>query len=510
MRVLIVEDSEDDELLLKRELVRYGFELESTRVQTAGEMRRELKERKWDVIVSDYRMPDFSALEALKVLKESGEDLPFIIVSGSIGEEMAVDALRAGADDFMRKENLARLGPAIEREMRETESRKERMKAQADLLASEERYRRLAANAPDVIFRMQLHPKLSMDFINAAAASMLGYEPQEFHADPDLLIKLMATEDRPLFQMFLESGGELKGPFSMRMAHKNGKQVWGEARFVPILDEAGKLVAVEGIMRDITERRRDIDKLEERRKEAEMASIRAQTYLDFLTHDITNILTPVMSYAQLLSENKDMEPNIRNYSSRIVSQIERAAEFVSNVKKLSRVERLDVESFEPIDLREALPPAEDALRKDHAGKSVKVTYDLPKQGPMWVLGKGYVEDILAEVLDNAAKHAHGTEAEIEVSVQPMTMGERDRYWVLRVADHGPGISDDMKKAIMTEVFDLSKASTRGVVSALSFMLLMTEQLGGQLWVGDRVPGQPDKGAKVVIMLPKSDGSKAKK
>src|SRR5436190_2538543 len=125
LRVLIVEDSEDDALLLARELGSRGYEAIVERVETADDMRAALNRRSWDIVVSDYSMPSFSGPAALSVLKESHLDIPFIIVSGTIGEETAVEAMRAGAHDFMIKGKLARLLPAIERGIREAESRRE-------------------------------------------------------------------------------------------------------------------------------------------------------------------------------------------------------------------------------------------------------------------------------------------------------------------------------------------------------------------------------------------------
>jgi signal transduction histidine kinase len=125
LRMLIVEDSEDDTVLLVRELSGHGYVPIVERVETADDMRAALKRRSWDVVVSDYSMPSFSGPAALSVLKESRLDIPFIIVSGTIGEETAVNAMRAGAQDFMIKGKLARLLPAIERGIREAELRRE-------------------------------------------------------------------------------------------------------------------------------------------------------------------------------------------------------------------------------------------------------------------------------------------------------------------------------------------------------------------------------------------------
>ena len=137
LRVLIVEDNERDAALLVRELRRGGYEPDSERVETPETMRAALERQSWDIVLSDYFMPRFSAPAALSVVKERGHELPFIIVSGTVGEETAVEAMRAGAHDFMTKGMLARLLPAIEREMRDAAERAQRKKMQEQLLIAE-------------------------------------------------------------------------------------------------------------------------------------------------------------------------------------------------------------------------------------------------------------------------------------------------------------------------------------------------------------------------------------
>ena len=133
LRVLIVEDSEDDARLLIRELEKGGYELEHERVETSDSMQAALDKDGWDIILADYVLPHFSGLDALILLQKSGKDLPFILVSGKIGEDIAVDAMKAGAHDYIKKENLSRLIPAIEREIRQAVVRQERRKAQEEL-----------------------------------------------------------------------------------------------------------------------------------------------------------------------------------------------------------------------------------------------------------------------------------------------------------------------------------------------------------------------------------------
>ncbi|HEX2998287.1 MAG TPA: HD domain-containing phosphohydrolase [Anaerolineales bacterium] len=135
MRILIIEDSKEDAHLILREIQRGGYEVESERVETAQAMQAALTRQGWDLIICDFSLPQFNAPKALELLKKSGYDLPFIIVSGTIGEESAVNALKAGAHDFIIKGNFARLLPAIERELKEADVRRERRQRERELEA---------------------------------------------------------------------------------------------------------------------------------------------------------------------------------------------------------------------------------------------------------------------------------------------------------------------------------------------------------------------------------------
>nr|HRM71221.1 response regulator [Thauera phenylacetica] len=129
LAVLMVEDSESDALLVLRALRRAGFALHHRRVEGAAEMRAALAGEAWDVVLSDFNLPGFDARSALAELHASGLDLPFIVVSGTIGDETAIELMRRGAHDYLMKDNLARLAPAIERELGEARVRAERRRA---------------------------------------------------------------------------------------------------------------------------------------------------------------------------------------------------------------------------------------------------------------------------------------------------------------------------------------------------------------------------------------------
>ena len=169
-RLLIVEDFEDDAFFLVRTLIAAGFDVDFKRVETASEMHQAIEEQSWDAIISDYQMPNFDGLGALRIYKEFALDIPFIIISGAIGEEMAVKVMKAGAHDYILKNNLARLVPAIERELQESRLRQERREALQKLQHSELRYRAIVEDQTEMINRSTLDGLIT--FVNDAYARL--------------------------------------------------------------------------------------------------------------------------------------------------------------------------------------------------------------------------------------------------------------------------------------------------------------------------------------------------
>jgi diguanylate cyclase (GGDEF)-like protein/PAS domain S-box-containing protein len=190
LRALVVEDSEDDAQLLMRQLRRSGYEPVATRVETAEEMRRLLDEQTWDLVIADYSLPRFNALRALAVLHEKGLDIPFIILSGTIGEETAVEAMRAGAHDYIMKGSAARLVPAIERELREAGERATRRKAEQALHENERRFRSLIEHSSDIVTVVDAHGTILYEgpsverLLGHKAGDLMGTKIQQYlHPD---------------------------------------------------------------------------------------------------------------------------------------------------------------------------------------------------------------------------------------------------------------------------------------------------------------------------------------
>jgi diguanylate cyclase (GGDEF)-like protein/PAS domain S-box-containing protein len=242
--------------LLLRELRSGGYDITWERVDTAAAMRAALAERTWDVIISDYAMPQFSAPAALTVLKESGFDLPFIIVSRNIGEDIAVAAMKAGAHDYIMKDNLARLTPAIERELREAIERAERKRAEEALRESEERYALAARGANDGLWDWNL--KTNAIYFSARWKSMLGCEESEIQNSPAEWFNRVHPADFERLRAEIAAHLEGRTPHfedEHRMLHRDGAYRWMLSRGLAVRDASGKAYRMAGSQTDITKRK---------------------------------------------------------------------------------------------------------------------------------------------------------------------------------------------------------------------------------------------------------------
>ena len=267
VRILLAEDVPTDAELVKREIRKVLPESSYRIVETREDFSDALKIFAPDLIVSDYRMPTFDGMEALEIAIENVPETPVIIVTGSINEETAVNCLKAGAVDYVLKESLKRLGQAVLNALEQKEIKQKKREAEKSLKESEERFRRLAENAQDLIYRIELLPERKFSYVSPAALQITGFTPEEHYSDPDLGLKLVHPDDRHILEKMSNEEDEIRKPQIFRWIKKDGTLIWTEQRNIPIYNEWGELVAIEGIARDITDYKEAMEALRESEKE---------------------------------------------------------------------------------------------------------------------------------------------------------------------------------------------------------------------------------------------------
>ncbi|HMB46408.1 MAG TPA: histidine kinase dimerization/phosphoacceptor domain -containing protein [Candidatus Methanoperedens sp.] len=292
LRVLIVEDSKFDARVLIGELENGGYRLDHELVDNPEDMRAALGKKPWDIVISDFVMPNFSGMDAIRILQESGLDIPIIIVSGKIGEDTAVESMKAGAHDYIIKGNLARLIPAIERELFEAEERRKRKRVEAELKSTKEKLESFINNTSDAIIIIDMEKKILQ--VNKGFEKLYGWTATEAIGIqlPIIPDNLMPETKKLLAEV--ESGKVITAHETIR--RRKDKTLFDVSVTIsPIKDASGKVVAFAGISRDITERKRA--------EEQTMCSLlEKETLLREIHHRVKNNMQVISSLLRLQSK----------------------------------------------------------------------------------------------------------------------------------------------------------------------------------------------------------------
>jgi K+-sensing histidine kinase KdpD len=265
-------------------------------------------------------------------------------------------------------------------------------------------------------------------------------------------------------------------------------------------------ILTRGILYSI-ERKQAEATLRGRTMEAESSQFRAETYFDFLAHDMANIVSPIMAYAELISADGTTSPEIKNKAAKIVEQVRRAASFILSLKGLEEAERTPLDRFETIDLAQVFPSVEARVRQEYLDKHLTIGYELPSGTSLRVVGGNHIQSIFEGILENAANYADNDTVSINIKVAPAEEVDEKRFWKIEIVDNGPGMPDDLKSCFhdsSNQPERLRKGLSRGVASSLLIYSSVVKHFGGRIWVEDRFPGDFTKGTKIMMTLPRGE------
>src|SRR4029079_19461231 len=250
LKMLIVEDVPSDAEISLRELKRAGMEFVVRRVETEAELRRECAEFEPDIIVSDFALPHFDGLSALRIVRQLPPDLPFIFVSGTIGEETAIESLRSGANDYVLKTNLSRLPTAVRRALRDADERIKRLETEEALRL---RDRAVEASANPVVIVSATDPSMPLVYVNRAFEHVTGYTRAEVVGGNCRFLQ-GEDHDQPELDKIRRAITELcDGQAVLRNYRKDGSLFWNKLYITPVRDPSNRVTHFVGVQYDITE-----------------------------------------------------------------------------------------------------------------------------------------------------------------------------------------------------------------------------------------------------------------
>jgi len=498
LRVLLVEDSETDAEILARELKRTGFTAECARVQTAAEVAAALDRGSWDIIVGDNSMPGFSGTEALALVRSRGLDIPFIFVSGTMGEDLAASALEAGAGDALAKGDLRRLVPVIRRELREASERRARRDTEVALRASEASYVALVEQAPVGIYRST--PAGRFVSANAALARILGYSStqellslemaRDVYADADERRRLV-EQDTYTNQVYEELEATWK--------KKDGTRIRVQLSVRASRNQDGQVEFYEAFVRDITN---------QRQLEAQLAQAQKMEAIGRLAggvaHDFNNLLTVILSYSELLLEDLPAGSSDRDD----VTQIRKAAQGASELTgQLLAFSRQQVLQPKVVDLNAAVSGMERLLTRV-LPEDIKLRCTTASDTGTIRVDPGQLEQVIMNLAVNA-RDAMPTGGLLTIEtanvdldaayLQAHPLAKPGRYVMLAVTDTGTGM-DAATQARIFEPFYTTKEIGKGTGLGLATVQGIVQQSGGFIWVYS----EPDHGTVFKIYLPRID------
>jgi PAS domain S-box-containing protein len=499
LRVLVLEDNPRDAELCIRALRNAGFELQSAIVDTQESFAAKLQSQDYDVVLADFRIPGWNGAEAFRLLKKSGKDTPFILVTGALGEETAVDLIKEGVTDYILKDRLIRLPSAVRRALKEKSTRDERERATQALEESEKQVRLLLDSTAEAIYGIDMQGRCT--FCNAASIRLLGYDGpidllgQQMHS----LVHHTRADGTPntidecqISASFREGKG----------AHSDGEILWKrdgssfpvEYWSYPILRDRKPTGSVVTFL-DITERKATDLLLSRKVEELGRSNRELEEFLYVGSHDLQEPLRMVVSYAQLLSKRYkgNLDSDADEYIAFAVDGAVRMQRLIQDLLAYSRVvtrgqDMVDTSSDH------ALEQALERLRGVTEDSGALVTYD---SLPAVLADETQLIQLFQNIIGNAIKYRDQRVPHIHISSAECGANR----WTFSVKDNGIGIESEHFERIFRMFQRLHKRDEfDGNGVGLAICKKIVERHGGHI----SVESQLGQGSTFSFSLPKID------
>jgi PAS domain S-box-containing protein len=496
LRALIVEDNPLDAELIVRELRRAGFAPDWQRVDDEARYRAALS-HELDVILCDYQLPSFDGLAALRILRELELDVSFLLISGSLGEDAAVAAMREGAHDFLLKDRLGRLGTAVGQALEQSRLRRARRLAEERLQASEERFREIAAHIQEV-FWIADATKAGMLYVSPAYQEIWGRSVESLYREPRSWLEGIHDADRERVRATLPAQA-VDGGYDLeyRVVRPDGALRWIHDRAFPVRDGDGRVVRIVGVANDITRQRH----LEEQFRQAQKMEAIGQL-AGGVAHDFNNLLSVIQGNGALLLDHVEGDEEAAEFLREIQHATERAATLTRQLLMFSRRQTMQPRCLNLNQVVASMTRMLDRI----LGEDITIRIH-PAAAPILVNADAGMMDQVIVNLSVNARDAMPQGGELEIDLEAVEVdaaaaaevaGRRAGAFArMRVRDTGCGISADVLPRIF-EPFFTTKEVGKGTGLGLATVYGIVSQHGG--WIEARsVVGQ---GAVFEVYLPR--------
>ncbi len=499
IRILHLEDDPADAVLVRAALESEGVDCEIVEASNRETFAAGLESAASDVILSDYALPSFSGMEALSLTRAWNPDVPFIFVSGTMGEELAIESLRAGATDYVLKDRLARLVPAVRRALAEARDRFERKRAEQDLRDNERRYRSIVETTHEWMWETDAQRRLI--YCNPGVERLVGYRPEELigkrgseFVHPDDAKSHSGAVERAIVE---RSGWR---DMVLRWRHKDGSYRSLESNAMTIFGEDDKFQGLRGSSRDITERLQIEAQLRQAQKIEAIGTLAGG-----VAHDFNNILTTILGYTELLRQSLGPE----HPQQEDVDQIEKAAERASALtRQLLAFSRKQVLAPVVLELNAVVTDLEKMLRR-LLGEDIDLATVLDRELGHIRADPGQIQQIIVNLCVNARDAMpHGGKLTVETRNKKLDDSYIRRHAyatfgphvLLAVSDTGTGMSEEIRSH-MFEPFFTTKGPGKGTGLGLSTVYGIVKQSGGHI----EVYSEPGRGTTFQIYFPVVSG-----
>ena len=495
LKTLYSEDSKTDAELVLRALKKEGYDHDCVVTSDLDEIERLLKEKSFDVVLSDYNMQKFNAMDVLKKRNALAPGTPFIVVTGTLSDEVAVELLKQGATDYIIKDRISRLCPAIDRALKDRAEKKLLEAAQAEVIENEARYRELFESSSDLIFLVSLTGFIPA--ANPAFCALLGKRPGSFVAE-----NLVPEDRRQAFREALGAAASGISPGRMETVFLSvaDKRFEVEGSFYP-RTKGGKVLYLQAIFHDLTEQRLLEAQFRQSQKMEAVGRLAGG-----IAHDFNNILGAIEGYATLTLNSLKEEDPIKPDIEEIRKAVARAAALTRQLLVFSRKNALQKKICSAGAIIENLQ----SMVKRIIGENIKLELELEPALPMLKADASQIEQLLVNLLVNARDampnggliklRAQAKRLEHQEIKSPVPAECGGEFIVISLKDEGQGMGPEVLEHIF-EPFFTTKEKGKGTGLGLATVYGIAKQHNGWL----EVASSPGQGAEFLIYLPACPG-----